>query len=324
MRSTSSSACATRCTSSPTSHQDQLTFELQEQLAADARLRPPGRSRPVEAFMRTYYRSATTANRFSRGHHRALRPPAEPYRGRLSAAHDPRRACASARRRSRSPARRSSSASPAALVERVPRRATARRARSPRYARARPRVPPSCSPAAHDDPRAVRPFLDHARPSTAVSETLVEMHQLGVLWPLFPEFAHLECLVSADPYHIYTVDEHSLLGGTRARAAARRRVHSSAPLLTEVMRELPQPEILLLGMLFHDIGKGRGDDHSARGAAMCTPSARVWPPTRTRRPPARVPGPPAPRRCRTWPSTATSTTIGWSIEFCRTSGASRT
>ena len=40
------------------------------------------------------------------------------------------------------------------------------------------------------------------------------------------------------------------------------------PQLTEVMRELPQPELLLLGMIFHDVGKGHGDDHSGRGARM--------------------------------------------------------
>ena len=40
------------------------------------------------------------------------------------------------------------------------------------------------------------------------------------------------------------------------------------PQLTDVMRELPQPELLLLGMMFHDVGKGHGHDHSGRGARM--------------------------------------------------------
>ena len=34
------------------------------------------------------------------------------------------------------------------------------------------------------------------------------------------------------------------------------------PHLTEVVRELPQPELLMMGMLFHDIGKGWADNHS--------------------------------------------------------------
>jgi [protein-PII] uridylyltransferase len=40
------------------------------------------------------------------------------------------------------------------------------------------------------------------------------------------------------------------------------------PHLTEVVRELPQPELLMMGMLFHDIGKGWADNHPARGARM--------------------------------------------------------
>jgi [protein-PII] uridylyltransferase len=35
-----------------------------------------------------------------------------------------------------------------------------------------------------------------------------------------------------------------------------------------VVRELPQPELLMMGMLFHDIGKGWADNHPARGARM--------------------------------------------------------
>ena len=42
--------------------------------------------------------------------------------------------------------------------------------------------------------------------------TAAEMHKLGVLSRIIPEWEHLRCLVLHDLYHIYTVDEHSLMG----------------------------------------------------------------------------------------------------------------
>ena len=74
------------CTSTTDTHQDQLTFELQERLAPALGFGPgrPG----VEAFMRTYYRHATTVQPLRRGGDRALRAGgAGPTTGR-------RRACA--------------------------------------------------------------------------------------------------------------------------------------------------------------------------------------------------------------------------------------
>jgi [protein-PII] uridylyltransferase len=46
-------------------HQDQLTFEHQERIAAEFDFRDDGKSRGVEQFMRAYYLHAATINRFS-------------------------------------------------------------------------------------------------------------------------------------------------------------------------------------------------------------------------------------------------------------------
>jgi len=46
-------------------HQDQLTFEFQERIAADLGYRDAGHSKGVEQFMRAYYLHARTVNRFS-------------------------------------------------------------------------------------------------------------------------------------------------------------------------------------------------------------------------------------------------------------------
>ncbi|HZX95550.1 MAG TPA: HD domain-containing protein, partial [Myxococcales bacterium] len=42
----------------------------------------------------------------------------------------------------------------------------------------------------------------------------------------------------------------------------------SEPVLTRVARAQQRPLILMLGLLFHDLGKGMGPDHSARGAEL--------------------------------------------------------
>jgi [protein-PII] uridylyltransferase len=109
-----------------------------------------------------------------------------------------------------------------------------------------------------------------------VYETLYEMHALGVLGRLIPEFARLRWLTQRDLYHVYTVDEHSLRGIAemeRLRAGTYKQDH---PLLTQVMREVDKVAILFLAMLFHDVGKGYGSDHDQRGAVTVQEIARRW------------------------------------------------
>ncbi len=109
-----------------------------------------------------------------------------------------------------------------------------------------------------------------------VYTTLSEMHLLGVLGELVPEFARLRWLLQRDLYHIYTVDEHSLRGIAeleRLRAGEYRQDH---PLLTQVMWEVDRVAVLFLAMLFHDVGKGYGLGHEERGAALVGRIAQRW------------------------------------------------
>ncbi len=113
-----------------------------------------------------------------------------------------------------------------------------------------------------------RPFLDIVAWNHDVWETLREMHAVGVLCRLFPEFARIDCLVQRDPNHVYTVDEHSLTGVRELERLRRGEYKREAPLLTEVMREIDRHEVLFLAMLFHDVGKGQGEGHPERGAGL--------------------------------------------------------
>ncbi|AQT80822.1 [protein-PII] uridylyltransferase [Mycolicibacterium litorale] len=90
-----------------------------------------------------------------------------------------------------------------------------------------------------------------AGPTTVA--TVEALDRTGLWGRLFPEWGAVRDLPPRDVVHIWTVDRH--LVETVSRASA---------LTTRVSR----PDLLVLGALLHDIGKGRGGDHSAIGAEL--------------------------------------------------------
>jgi len=117
-------------------------------------------------------------------------------------------------------------------------------------------------------------FLQLLRGKERVYETLLDMHRSGVLGAYVPEFGQLLCMVQHDYYHIYTVDQHSLRAIKEFERLRAGEFKDSLPLLTQLARELDKTEVLLLGILFHDIGKGRGGNHSQIGTRIATKIAR--------------------------------------------------
>ena len=92
-----------------------------------------------------------------------------------------------------------------------------------------------------------------AGPSTVA--TVEALDRTGLWGRLFPEWGAVRDLPPRDVVHIWTVDRH--LVETVSRASA---------FTTRVSR----PDLLMLGALCHDIGKGRGGDHSVIGADLAT------------------------------------------------------
>ncbi|MCU0243111.1 MAG: HD domain-containing protein, partial [Vicinamibacteria bacterium] len=100
-----------------------------------------------------------------------------------------------------------------------------------------------------------------------VSRALRAMHSTGFLGRLLPEWSRLTFLAQHDHYHTYTVDEHTL----RALELLDEVATSDDPALQSFRRlleETPEPEILYLALLLHDIGKGRGVSHVPMGARL--------------------------------------------------------
>jgi [protein-PII] uridylyltransferase len=119
---------------------------------------------------------------------------------------------------------------------------------------------------AADDPEMNQELLSSFLRTGTRGRFLQLMHELGVLPRLVPEFARVTARRQIDVYHVYTVDVHSLFAVRRLFALRCGDVREEV--LGELMRGVARPLPLYLGTLFHDIGKGAGQDHSARGAEI--------------------------------------------------------
>jgi [protein-PII] uridylyltransferase len=93
------------------------------------------------------------------------------------------------------------------------------------------------------------------------------MHDTGVLGAYLPEVGALTCLPQYDHYHRFTVDQHSLLAVEVLEGLAPGHGPQSDD-LSQLVAELERPELLMLGVLLHDIGKAQGAGHAVKGVPL--------------------------------------------------------
>src|SRR5215470_678668 len=110
-------------------------------------------------------------------------------------------------------------------------------------------------------------FLSICRSWGRVATTFREMHELGFLGRYLPEWGALTCLVQYDVYHKFTADQHSLLAVQHLEALAPGQSAESEG-LSRVANDVERSDLLMLGMLLHDIGKGKGHGHVAKGVPL--------------------------------------------------------
>ena len=93
------------------------------------------------------------------------------------------------------------------------------------------------------------------------AEALRAMHSLKLVTLAIPEFEAIDSLVLRDLYHRYTVDEHSFLAIEILHGLKNTKLEWLAP-YAQLFSELERPDLLLLALLLHDVGKGlAGTDH---------------------------------------------------------------
>ena len=108
-------------------------------------------------------------------------------------------------------------------------------------------------------------FLEILRSKYNLSSILKTMKNLGVLQAYIPEFANVVGQMQFDLFHIYTVDEHTFKVVRNMRQMKLFK-QKGFELEYELINKIPKIEILYLAGIFHDLGKGKGGDHSDIGA----------------------------------------------------------
>lgn len=109
-------------------------------------------------------------------------------------------------------------------------------------------------------------FIEIMRERHYVGHVFRSMHRYGVLGAYIPAFAVIQGLMQFDLFHVYTVDEHTLVVIKNMRLFINEEAKQKHPVCHELIKKIPKPELLYISGLFHDIAKGRGGDHSSLGA----------------------------------------------------------
>jgi [protein-PII] uridylyltransferase len=108
-------------------------------------------------------------------------------------------------------------------------------------------------------------FMEIFRQPQDVVLILKRMNQYGILGRYIPAFGRIVGQMQHDLFHVYTVDEHTLMVVRNLRRFALPEFADDDPLCSKLLSKFARPEILYIAGLFHDIAKGRGGDHAQLG-----------------------------------------------------------
>ncbi|MBV2359959.1 [protein-PII] uridylyltransferase [Thalassococcus sp. CAU 1522] len=119
-----------------------------------------------------------------------------------------------------------------------------------------------------ENPEAQRIFLDtllkHGNPDRA----LRRMNELGLLAAFIPEFAPIVAMMQFNMYHHYTVDEHIIQCLWHLSEIEHGNLVEDLPVASSILKQGVNRRVLYVALLLHDIGKGRDVDHSVLGAQI--------------------------------------------------------
>lgn len=137
---------------------------------------------------------------------------------------------------------------------------------------------PSWCERLRSDPKAAELFVEllcTVPEPTKRGSIVGELHDVGLLLAMVPEFLPVTGRVHHDTYHVYTVDVHSVAALDRLVELARGALAREFALASRLAAEIARPIPLFLATLLHDVGKGWPDasglrtNHSQVGAELC-------------------------------------------------------
>lgn len=117
-----------------------------------------------------------------------------------------------------------------------------------------------------NEPAHAQLFLDLLKAPYTIVSQLTRMRRYGVLARYLPEFGRVIGQMQHDLFHIYTVDAHTMAVIGNMRRFRYRASREEFPVAYHCVHAIPKVELLYIAGLYHDIGKGRGGDHSVLGA----------------------------------------------------------
>jgi [protein-PII] uridylyltransferase len=107
------------------------------------------------------------------------------------------------------------------------------------------------------------------RTKTKTGSVVQELHDVGLLVAMVPEFSPVVGRVHHDLYHVYTVDAHSVAAVERLCQLCRGELAAQYPTASRLAAEITRPQVLFFATLLHDVGKDiGGKNHSERGHGM--------------------------------------------------------
>ena len=108
-------------------------------------------------------------------------------------------------------------------------------------------------------------FMEILRQPHGITHELRRMNRYGVLAAYLPVFADIAGLMQHNLFHVYTVDEHTLMVIRNIRRFTVPEFKNEFPLCSAIIQTIPKQDILVLAGMFHDIAKGRGGQHAELG-----------------------------------------------------------
>ncbi|NRD75268.1 [protein-PII] uridylyltransferase [Shewanella sp. VB17] len=114
--------------------------------------------------------------------------------------------------------------------------------------------------------RCRKEFVALFRHPQGMGLALSLMHKHGILASYLPQWREIVGQMQFDLYHVYPVDEHTHKLLKNLYSLNNKPEDPSLTKAYSIYKVMENKETLLFAALFHDLGKGRGGDHSELGA----------------------------------------------------------